>query len=92
MAIKQMRVNRGNIHPNYALWVSPIVPDMPTPNMDERKQIREQVEALVEAAPTLHQELANALVLIRLKYGNLDPEVWAWQQKVSELLKSLKVE
>lgn len=64
-------------------------PNSELPDVDMGNEADAQLAA---AAPTLHQELANALVLIRLKYGNLDPEEWAWQQEVSELLKSLKVE
>ena len=41
---------------------------------------------LIAAAPELKKELTTALALVRLKYGNMEADVWKWQQGVEALL------
>ena len=61
-------------------WLNGILSDLPLAYID----------FLISQRDELAKEMKTALSLIRLKYGNLDPQVWEWQEKVFALLSQME--
>ena len=63
----------------------------PSSDLPDVDMGNEEDAYLAAAAPKLYKELRAALMLVRLKYGNTEADIWEWQQEVSELLDSINL-